>query len=50
MCIRDRLYTAWNILGYGAETWKKTISFEIWIWVRMEKMRWVDRVTNDEVL
>jgi len=25
-------------------------AFEIWIWRRMEKISWIDKVTNEEVL
>ena len=42
---------------YGAETWtlraadgKYLESFEMWCWRRMEKIRWTDRVRNEEVL
>jgi hypothetical protein len=42
---------------YGAETWtlgkvdqKYLESFEMWCWIRMEKISWTDRVRNEEVL
>ena len=42
---------------YGAETWtlraadqKYLESFEMWCWRRMEKIRWIDYVRNEEVL
>jgi hypothetical protein len=42
---------------YGAETWtlrkvdqKYLESFEMWCWRRMEKISWIDRVRNEEVL
>jgi hypothetical protein len=42
---------------YGAETWtlrkvdqKYQESFEMWCWRRMEKISWIDRVRNEEVL
>jgi len=25
-------------------------AFEMWIWRRMEKIRWLDKVTNEEVI
>ena len=25
-------------------------AFEVWIWRRMEKISWLDKVTNEEVL
>jgi hypothetical protein len=47
----------WSIALYGAETWtlrkvdqKYLENFEIWCWRRMEKIRWTDRVRNEEVL
>lgn len=47
----------WSIALYGAETWtmrkreKKYLeSFEMWCWRRIEKVKWNERVTNDEVL
>jgi hypothetical protein len=47
----------WSILLYGSETWtmrkaemKKLESCEMWMWRRMEKISWRDRVTNEEVL
>jgi len=42
---------------YGAETWTMTQAnkerleaFEMWIWRRMLKISWVDKVSNVEVL
>jgi hypothetical protein len=29
---------------------RKLEALEIWLWRRMEKMSWTDKVTNDEVL
>jgi hypothetical protein len=47
----------WSIGFYGAETWtlrevdqKYVKSFEMWCWRRMEKISWIDRVKNEEVL
>ncbi|KDR13536.1 hypothetical protein L798_11449, partial [Zootermopsis nevadensis] len=47
----------WSVALYGAETWtlrkkeqKYLESFEMWCWRRIEKIRWTDRVTNEEVL
>ena len=46
----------WSIALYGAETWtlravdqQHLDSFEMWCWRRMEKIRWTDRVRNEEV-
>ncbi|KAI5751634.1 hypothetical protein M8J77_009424 [Diaphorina citri] len=42
---------------YGAETWtmrkkeeKYLESFEMWVWRRLEGIKWSDRVRNEEVL
>jgi hypothetical protein len=47
----------WNTALYGADTWplravyrKPLESVEMWCWRRMEKIRWTDRVRNEEVL
>jgi hypothetical protein len=47
----------WSMVLYGAETWKLRAadqkylgSFEMWCWRRMEKINWIDHVTNEEVL
>jgi hypothetical protein len=47
----------WSIALYGAETWtlravdqKNLESFKIWCWSRMEKIIWIDRERNEEVL
>jgi len=46
-----------SVVLYGAETWTKTQAnterleaFEMWIWRRMLKVSWVDKVSNAEVL
>jgi hypothetical protein len=47
----------WSVALYGAETWilqkvdqKYVESFEMWCWRRMEKISWINRVRNEEVL
>jgi hypothetical protein len=47
----------WSVLLYGSETWtlkkadiKRLESCEMWLWRRMEKISWRDRVRNEEVL
>src|SRR6187551_1651936 len=47
----------WSVMLYGAETWtlrrediKRIEAMEMWLWRRMEGVRWEDRVTNEEVL
>ena len=49
--------TVWNVALYAAETWaltkasrKLVEAFEMWIWRRMLKISWRDKVTNEEVL
>ena len=47
----------WSVVLYGSETWtirkedeKRLEAFEMWIWRKMEKVKWQDMVTNEEVL
>jgi ribosomal protein S10 len=47
----------WSVLLYGAETWtlreyekKKLEAFEMWIWRRMLKISWKDKLNNEKVL
>ena len=47
----------WSVALYGCETWAlkkaergRLESFEMWVWRRMEKISWVDKVTNMDVL
>ena len=47
----------WSMALYGAETWtlraadqKHLENFEMWCWRRMEKISWINRVRNEEVL
>ena len=47
----------WRIELYGSETWTLTKlerkyleRSEIWCWRRMEKIRWSEKVTNEQVL
>jgi len=47
----------WSIALYGSETWtlgkneeRVVNAFETWGWRRMLKIKWTDRITNDEVL
>jgi len=46
-----------SVALYAAETWTLTQAdrdrieaLEIWIWRRMEKISWMDKVTNEDVL
>jgi len=47
----------WSVALYAAETWTLTQAdrdrieaLEMWIWRRMEKISWMDKVTNENVL
>ena len=47
----------WSIALYGSETWtlrklerKYLESFDMWCWRRMEKIKWSEKVTNEQVL
>ncbi|XP_049957338.1 uncharacterized protein LOC126473992 [Schistocerca serialis cubense] len=47
----------WSVATYGSETWtinsldkKRIEAFNMWCYRRMLKIRWVDHMTNDEVL
>jgi len=47
----------WSVVLYAWETWtmtqadrKRLEAMEMWIWRRMEKISWVDKVSNEEVL
>ena len=47
----------WSVALYGSETWtinsldkKRIEAFEMWCYRRMLKIKWVDHVTNEEVL
>jgi len=47
----------WSVALYGSETWtlrkediKRVRAFEMWIWRKMEKIRWTAHVSNEEVL
>jgi hypothetical protein len=47
----------WSVMLYGAETWtltqaekKRIEAFEMWVWRRMLKISWTEKISNDEVL
>src|SRR3984885_14147392 len=47
----------WSVMLYGSETWtmrkediKRIEAFEMWIWRRMERISWMEHITNKEVL
>ena len=46
----------WPVVLYGCETWtllqdeiERLEALEMWLWRRMEKIRWMDRIRNEEV-
>jgi len=46
----------WSVAFYGSETWtlgkneERVINaFEMWSWRRMLKIKWTERITNDDV-
>jgi len=46
----------WSVVLYGSEAWtlgkkeERVINaFETWCWRRMLKIKWTDRITNDDV-
>jgi len=47
----------WSTLLYGSETWtlrkediRRLEAVEMWIWRRMERVSWMDKITNEEIL
>ena len=57
--LRKRLVTCfvWSVVLYGAETWtlrrneqKQVEAFEMWVWRRMERVKWTDKIKNAVVL
>ena len=57
--LRKRLVKCfvWSVALYGAETWtlrrseeKRLEAFEMWIWRRMERVKWTDKIRNEAVL
>ena len=47
----------WTTLLYGSETWtlkkediRKPEALEMWLWRRMERISWKDKISNEEVL
>ena len=46
----------WSVAVYGSATWtvrknegRVVNAFETWSWKGMGKLKWTDRITNDEV-
>ena len=57
--LRKRLVKCyvWSVMLYGCETWTmgrkdkdRINAFEMWVWRRLERVKWVDKVRNEEVL
>ena len=57
--LRKRLLKCfvWSVTLYGAEIWtlrrneqKRLETFEMWIWRRMERVKWIDKIKNAVVL
>lgn len=47
----------WTTLLYGSETWtlrkeeiRRLEAMEMWLWRRLEKIKWTDKVSNERVL
>src|SRR5207245_22906 len=47
----------WSVALYGAETWtlrkediRRLEALEMWLWRKLEKVSWEDRMTNKKVL
>ncbi|KAJ4434728.1 hypothetical protein ANN_23296 [Periplaneta americana] len=47
----------WSMALYGTKTWtlrrseeKRLKGFKVWLWRRMERMKWTDRIRNEVVL
>ena len=47
----------WPVVLYGCETWtllqdeiNRLQALEMWIWRQLEKIKWDDKITNEEVL
>src|SRR5688572_6975549 len=50
-------YMIWSVMPYGSETWtlrkediRRLEAFEMWIWRRMERVSWMERRTNEDIL
>ena len=47
----------WSVVLYGAETWalrrneqKQLEAFEMWVWRRIDRVKWTDKIKNAVVL
>ena len=57
--LRKRLvkFFVWSVASYGTESWtlrrneqKRLEAIEMWIWRRMEYVKWTDKIKNAVVL
>ena len=57
--LRKRLVKCfvWSVVLYGAETWTlrrnekiQLQAFEMWVWRRMERVKWTDKIKNSVLL
>uniref|UniRef100_A0A8D8XEA4 Craniofacial development protein 2 n=1 Tax=Cacopsylla melanoneura TaxID=428564 RepID=A0A8D8XEA4_9HEMI len=57
--LRKRLIKTyvWSVALYGSETWtiakaeqNRLMAFEMWCWRKMQKISWIEHMTNEEVL
>jgi len=56
ICVKYENECICSVAVYGSETWtlgknpEKVINaFETWCWRRMLKIKWTDRITNEEI-
>src|SRR6266853_6764080 len=49
--------TIWPVALYASETWtlrkeeiRRLEAFEMWVWRKMEDIRWTERISNEKVL
>jgi len=53
MCIYVKYAVFWffGVLLYASETWTVIrATMEMWIWRRVEKISWADKISNEEIL
>ena len=57
--LRKRLVECfkWSVVLYGAKTWtlqrneqKQLEAFEMWVWRRMVRVKWTDKINHEVVL
>ena len=47
----------WSVALYGAETWiliqedrRRLDALEMWLWRRMQKISWTEKISNEAIL